>query len=567
MESNRCKICFGETNPFNDPALLCQGECQCKIHIKCLRRGALPSNLIGDVFYDLRCTECSDSNDELLIRQKLSWLTTVILTLYNLREKSNGISRRGYFHWKSDISTFISNNWDYLFHKTVKKKKNWIGTISGTLSHYSGVFFQSGTFELGDQGWWKLIATDPPEVLVEKYYKVLEMKKQQQGKLKAKSVSSSPRSESRISNEDEYSNGAESFKPKETNPPVPAKPTYVEPINHSLPSSEVSDSIPSPCDDFADILDLDIEIPSFEFDFPSFNLAADTIAEELPFQTCNDLPDVFVSDCFQSGTSIAEEPVEDIEVTDTPIVENLQQNSEISKMEYSNEPDEQNENNDNDKTYDLPPPVPSSLVESIHRPWPWDESIKLNPDDVRPLMSEREEEYLLQKIEQYKHLLDRAPPSVQRLYRKLAVRKLKRQYGLPILNIDTFGKDLEFKALLQAKKKGNMVLDRFISEDVSIFFEQRLQGHCDPTSVHSPYTNRLLKPFIRRDTSSKPLWLRVTNELLAKVNKKNPEWTPQTNAPIDYSYIRPQHIPAINSLCSQFFWPGVDCNDRVLAIP
>lgn len=173
-------------------------------------------------------------------------------------------------------------------------------------------------------------------------------------------------------------------------------------------------------------------------------------------------------------------------------------------------------------------------------------------------MSEREEEYLLQKIEQYKHLLDGAPPSVKRLYRKLAVRKLKRQYGLPILNIDTFGKDLEFKAL-QVKKKGNIVLDRFISEDVSIFFEQRLQGHCDPTSVHSPYTNRLLKPFIRRDTTSKPLWLRVTNELLAKVNKKNPEWNPQTNEPIDYSYIRPQHIPAINSLCSQFFWPGVDC--------
>lgn len=123
---------------------------------------------------------------------------------------------------------------------------------------------------------------------------------------------------------------------------------------------------------------MDIEIPSIELDFPSFNLAADNIAEELPFQRCNDLPEVFVSDSFQAGTSIVEESVEDIEVADTPNVENLQEHGE-TLMEYNNDPDEQNENNENDKTYDLPPPVPSSFVESIHRPWPWDETIKLNP--------------------------------------------------------------------------------------------------------------------------------------------------------------------------------------------
>ena len=171
-------------------------------------------------------------------------------------------------------------------------------------------------------------------------------------------------------------------------------------------------------------------------------------------------------------------------------------------------------------------------------------------------MSEREE-FKLQKIEQYKHLLHTAPPSVRRLYRKLAVRKLKRQYGLPIFNIDTFGKDSEEKAL--DVRKGNAVLDRFISKDISICFEQRLQGHCEPTSVHSPYTNRLLKPFIRRDATSHPLWMRVMCELLTKVNGKTPGWKPKRLHPIDYSYIRPQHISAVNSLCTQFFWPGVDC--------
>lgn len=50
-----------------------------------------------------------------------------------------------------------------------KKKKNWIGTISGTLSHYSGTYFESGTVVLdGEPGWWKLCETSPPEVLIAK---------------------------------------------------------------------------------------------------------------------------------------------------------------------------------------------------------------------------------------------------------------------------------------------------------------------------------------------------------------------------------------------------------------
>jgi len=49
-----------------------------------------------------------------------------------------------------------------------KKKKNWIGTISGTLSHYSGIFFKSGTSELGESGWWRLLDNDPPEILISK---------------------------------------------------------------------------------------------------------------------------------------------------------------------------------------------------------------------------------------------------------------------------------------------------------------------------------------------------------------------------------------------------------------
>lgn len=167
-------------------------------------------------------------------------------------------------------------------------------------------------------------------------------------------------------------------------------------------------------------------------------------------------------------------------------------------------------------------------------------------------MTHQEEVYLLQRIN--KTDLSRAPTAVKRLYRKLAVRKMKREYQLTLLDIDRFGS----KPTSSILKDNGRVLDRFFNDDLGCIFEQRLQGYNQPTSVHSPYTNRLLKPFIRRDTACRPLWLRIMEELLAKANRNNPEWKPPPRAPIDYSYIRPQHIPAINSLCSQFFWPDID---------
>lgn len=177
-------------------------------------------------------------------------------------------------------------------------------------------------------------------------------------------------------------------------------------------------------------------------------------------------------------------------------------------------------------------------------------------------MTHQEEAYLLQRISKVD--LNKAPHAVRRLYRKLALRKTKREYRLPLLDIDRFGS--KSGTLVISLKNNDRVLDRFFSDDLGCIFDQRLQGYNEPTSVHSPYTNRLLKPFIRRDTLCQPLWLRVMEELCAKVNRDDPQWKPSPRASIDYSYIRPQHVPAINSLCCQFFWPGIDCKWIVLFI-
>lgn len=115
----KCKNCDKACDPYNKPTLRCSGGCNKRIHTACLKRGSVPVSFVGDVFFELSCASCNPLGEETVVRDRMPWLNVIVLALYNLREKSSGISRRGYFHWKSDISTFVDRNWDYLFKKTV----------------------------------------------------------------------------------------------------------------------------------------------------------------------------------------------------------------------------------------------------------------------------------------------------------------------------------------------------------------------------------------------------------------------------------------------------------------
>lgn len=113
-----CRSCGVACDPYNKPGLSCTG-CDESVHVECLRRGSLPASFVGDVFFELTCASCSPLDKETVVRDRMPWLTVIVLTLYNLRERSSGISKRGYFHWKNDISTFVEKYWDVLFQKTV----------------------------------------------------------------------------------------------------------------------------------------------------------------------------------------------------------------------------------------------------------------------------------------------------------------------------------------------------------------------------------------------------------------------------------------------------------------
>ncbi|XP_015597846.1 cysteine-rich protein 2-binding protein [Cephus cinctus] len=545
VEIHSCKICGIACDPYENPALRCTGGCDRKIHVNCLKRGGIPGTFIGDVFFELNCTDCSSCEEEVITRDKMSWLNIIILTLYNLREKSSGISKRGYFHWKSDISTFVDRNWDYLFKKTVKRKKNWVGTISGTLSHYSGIFFKSGTMELGESGWWRLLDNDPPEILIAKNGKmIMDRKKQVNNPVKNSSnkrYDSPTPSESSISVGEDSNYGGESSR---SQGPSMYSRAYVQ------PSETLSDFLLAE-DDIQDMDMLDIEDGielNVQQETPSLTeLMSDFHNQNYqPYQHSNTHFSQLLDNFSPEWTS---------NIVTSP---DMISNHDINKIDKTRDGEEEEQYNEysSDSLSSVQEQPRSSLFNiKKRRDWPWEKSI--TNGEKKPRISEHEEAYLIQKFD--KSQLNSAPSSIRRLYRKLFIRKLKRDYSLPILDIDRFGAKTEVPH--RNHKKSNRVLDRFFNDNTEGFFEQRLQGYNEPTSVHSPYTNRLLKPFIRRDTSCRPVWLRLMEELRAKVNRTNPHWKPPPIAPIDYSYVRPQHIPAINSLCNQFFWPGIDLTE------
>lgn len=83
-------------------------------------------------------------------------LQIICLVLHHLQTKSPGLARKGFFHWRHHIATFIDRHWEVIFPMDVKKKKKWMGTIAGTLSHFSGYIFLSGTSVINEPAWWTL---------------------------------------------------------------------------------------------------------------------------------------------------------------------------------------------------------------------------------------------------------------------------------------------------------------------------------------------------------------------------------------------------------------------------
>ncbi|BFY99555.1 hypothetical protein BsWGS_02595 [Bradybaena similaris] len=177
------------------------------------------------------------------------------------------------------------------------------------------------------------------------------------------------------------------------------------------------------------------------------------------------------------------------------------------------------------------------------------------------------------------------PTSLAQFRRKLICNQTNREFGLPVFDLEsqmdmrTCGVDCQkqpgqqYKPSRCADTKETRDLDRFLIHDKNkkmesrsyTGFHQRLVGVRDQelTPVVSPYTTRILLPFIWRNTSmsQKPLKLRLLEEIVAFPHRNDASWVKPCSPSIDYCYIRPEHVPSVNALCREFFWPGIDVSE------
>ncbi|KAF4518851.1 hypothetical protein B566_EDAN006702 [Ephemera danica] len=557
-----CKYCNMEET-LNKPCLTCS-VCERNIHISCLKTATgVPSSLLGDVFFSLICENCSDTRREVIMREKMSWLALVVMVLHNLHQQSQTSSRRGYFHWKMHICKFVQDKWKVLFRPTVKRKKTWMGTVSGTLTHAPGIF-QSGLEDLGEAGWWRLYFPDfsPKQTLLNKANKK-STKKKNLLELHSELILKNEEDNSLYSG-NESMTGSEKLSgvKQEIAWSVSSDSSEMYSRAYVEPSATLSDML----FDQQDEEDIDVDLV-IDGSVPGISHQADPLL----------IPDA-VQLLHSTQSSLSEE------YTQTWTIKSEKSWSQKQDWLASSlsQPPAASSMINQETRLDRPTVVvkqekrtefQTDFIKQEKRTWNEDAEND-DSEEIAPIkkqcqpMSQFEEVQLMHRLQRAGPLPDAA---TRRLLRKLVVRHAKRQNNLPLFNVDLSptgytDSDPSLSRLLNSSFE--RVLDRFQitgqfsgsrkSNQQTTSFLLRLLGHTVLTCFYSPYTERLLKPYIMREPSEKVPWVQLMSELLARVHKDTPDWKPPTPGTLDYSYVRPHHIAPINSLCRQFFWPGID---------
>lgn len=177
------------------------------------------------------------------------------------------------------------------------------------------------------------------------------------------------------------------------------------------------------------------------------------------------------------------------------------------------------------------------------------------------IMSEYEEIDMYQRLRNILTIAEQTkqiniPFWIRRYYRKLCVRRAQRGLSKSVFDLDHFNNS---KIHGRYPNERAPILDRFHQLITCSGAEQartlyaRLSGVCHYEMFVSPHTGRVLHPLIHRNNQCLPQWVKLMCELQYVVNEKMP-----SRASVDYCYVRPQHIAAVNALLQRMFWPGID---------
>ncbi|XP_073259585.1 cysteine-rich protein 2-binding protein-like [Porites lutea] len=522
--------------------------CRRLFHVGCLKSGK-PSALVGDLFFDLTCANCSVEGSESCTRQNLSWIQAVYLSLYNLYSTSRG--RKGYFRWREDICHFIDKNWMVLFPKK-KKTNNWASTVAGVLSSGCPQFFKSGQKEFNKEtGWWALQENVAPAVKFREQGSMVYKRKRKGGN---------------------QASGNRSKISQNIDKGLPlmelTQPTLDD--EHKAQSLAVTDS--SKSDDLMPQLLTDEDMRELdslnsESGFDSFSNLLSTSFEDVDSTSF-----FFTGEEEQADSETKQEDTESVASTVTSDISSKNQQSDSLQTKVKSKPI---------KT------TASTSQSSLF------------------LVSEEKEKDLLLRLNSCPKAVHHDPVA-RRFRRKLMLRQLKRSKGLKLFDLDesvseAISSTVRYKLTpdgavpienrstssnvveesrvkplkLQASSvftSSENVLDRFqasprmlpSSRPRTCSFLTRLIGGDNQTlyrPITSPYTSRILKPFIRRDYESRPLKLKLLQDIVSHYHRNDPGWKPPPVAPIDYCYVQPHHIPSVNAMCREFFWPGIDLSE------
>ncbi|XP_070133199.1 cysteine-rich protein 2-binding protein isoform X2 [Drosophila bipectinata] len=241
-----------------------------------------------------------------------------------------------------------------------------------------------------------------------------------------------------------------------------------------------------------------------------------------------------------------------------------QQNQTIKAEPMEEEVEDETEK---EELYSIEPCLPSGFSRNPRRNWPWlqetqdSDDVSIPSENLR-LMSVQEEQKLLDTLHRIlsfeKQCQISIPAYVRRLYRKLSLRKWKREHNRPIFNLDDH---IDPLGRARLKSQSHKVLDRYhllahSHQSARSSFHARLAGCTQYELFESPYSKRVLHPFIFRSETLAPPWLKLMCELQHRVNQTHP-----TRSTIDFCYVRPQHIPAVNALLQSSFWPNIDVSE------
>ncbi|RMB93646.1 hypothetical protein DUI87_29873 [Hirundo rustica rustica] len=480
----------------------------------------------------------------------------VMLAMYNLSLEGTG--RQGYFRWKEDICAFIEKHWTFLLGNR-KKTSTWWSTVAGCLSVGSPLFFRSGAQEFGEPGWWKLVHNKPPTLKP-------EGEKLSASALKAKAASKPPLDpiitveglrkrvsrnpvESAMELKEKRSRTQEAkdirraqkeaagFLDRSTSS-TPVKfssrcrrPDIVLEKGEVIDFSSLSSSDRTPLTSPSPSPSLDFSAPGTPASHsatPSLLSEADLIPDVMPPQA------LFHDDEEMEGDGVIDPGIEYVPPPSgtagagTMIASRKKvKTAEQIKQEVESE-EEKTERMEGDSE---DPEESNTPLQVRGR----DKGKSQLEKDAKPRVPKRtsvsiyEEKLLLKRLEACPNALSMTPEA-QRLRRKLLT-------------------------MLPTTKGYRQQTTKFLYRLVGS--EDLLTDH----SIVSPYTSRVLKPYIRRDYETKPPKLRLLAEIRANPHRNDLNWKAEPEAPIDYCYVRPNHIPTINSMCHEFFWPGIDLSE------